>query len=334
MNDSCNWICLTPTRNEACIIKQFLAAASCWASHIIVADQGSTDGTLNELQSNSRVGIVINPSSTYDELYRQRLLLDRARQINGKRILLALDADEALSSNCVTSNEWERISEAEPGTVLRLRWVNILPGFKKAWISQEPIACGFIDDGSEHTGTRIHTRRIPWPVGAPVIDLHDIVVLHFQYVLWERMVSKQRWYQAWEFAMHRQKTPLQIFREYNHMAGSWTPNEIHPVKPDWLAGYDRVGINFRSMNSEAVTWWDREIVQMLREHGPQHFRKVAIWDKDWTALAATIGSKGVDLADPRSAFERIAHRLLMATQKHRSNWGVIALEHYLRISGW
>lgn len=35
--------CLTPVKNEACILERFLYAASLWADHIIVADQMSTD---------------------------------------------------------------------------------------------------------------------------------------------------------------------------------------------------------------------------------------------------------------------------------------------------
>ena len=116
MNDTCNRICITPTRNELWIVKHFLAAARCWASHIIVADQGSTDGTLQRLQETPGVDVVINDSPIFDEVHRQRLLLNRARKIPGKRVLLALDADEALSANCFTSEEWDRISQAPPGT--------------------------------------------------------------------------------------------------------------------------------------------------------------------------------------------------------------------------
>ncbi len=245
------------------MIRQFLAATKCWASHIIIADQGSSDGTLQQLQNAPGVDVIINDSPIVDERHRQQLLIERARQIGGKRVLIALDADEALSANCLASSEWEELSKAKPGTVLRFRWANILPGFEKAWILPEPIPFGFVDDGSPHKPTRIHSRRIPWPDGAPVIDLHEVVVLHFQYVAWERMVSKQRFYQVWEFATHRQKTPLQIFREYNHMAGSWEPSEIQAIKPEWLAGYDHVGVDFRSLKSEAVTWWDQEIVQRM-----------------------------------------------------------------------
>jgi glycosyltransferase involved in cell wall biosynthesis len=327
-------ICVTPTRNEAWIIERFLAAAKTWASHVIVADQGSTDGTLQQLQSASDVEVVINDSPVYDEAYRQKILLSRARQFEGKKVFIALDADEALSANCLQSKEWKRVGEAKPGTVLRFRWVNILPGFEEAWIPGKYSAFGFVDDGCDFTGRRIHSTRVPQPAGAPVIDLHDVVVLHFQYVAWERMASKHRWYQAWEHVKHQQKGPLQIFREYHHMYGSWEKNEIHPVKPEWLDGYERAGIGFRSLESESVTYWDKEVLEMLREHGAERFRKIGIWDKDWKELADQMGFNGSNFSDPRSAWEKTAHWLLRLTQKRRTNPGVRGFEKLLRLSGW
>lgn len=334
MNDGCSRICLTPTRNEAWIIKHFLAAARHWADHVIVADQGSTDGTLEILQDTPGSEVVLNQSPTYDESHRQQLLIDRARKIAGKRIFIALDADEALSANCLASKEWGRIAEAEPGTVLRFRWVNVLPGFQKAWISPGHVPLGFVDDGSEHQPTRIHSRRIPWPDGAPVIDLDEIVVLHFQYVVWERMVSKQRWYQAWEHAVHRKQTPLEIYRGYNHMARGWNADEILPMRREWMDEYDREGISFRSLQAEPVRWWDQEVLEMIREHGPQYFRKIDIWSHDWTALASEMGLKSQSFGDPRSFGDRAVHRLLAVSQNHRTNWGVRAFERLLRLSGW
>ena len=334
LDGGCHRVCLTPTRNESWIIQRFLAASKLWASHIIVADQGSTDGTLQQLHDTAGVQTFSNDSPVYDEVRRQRLLIEQARKIPGRRLFIALDADEALSANCVRSKEWEKISEAAPGTVLRFRWVNVLPGFKEAWIPKERIACGFVDDGSEHTGTRIHSRRVPWPDGAPVIDFEDIVVLHFQFVVGDRVASKHRWYQAWERVNHPQKRALQIFREYHHMHGSWEKNEIHPLRPEWLDEYQRAGVDFRSLAGEEITWWDRELVQMLLEHGPQHFRKLAIWDKDWNEEARMMARGDVNLKDPRSTAEKVAHRLLTATQRHRSNWGVRGFEFLLRKLGW
>ncbi len=182
-------------------------------------------------------------------------------------------------------------------------------------------------------GAAIHSRRLPWPDGAPVLDLKEIVVLHFQYVVWERMLSKQRWYQAWEHVNHPQRRPLEIFRQYNHMFGSWAEHEIYPIKPEWLEAYDRAGVDFRSLQCEPLTWWDKELVQMFREYGPQHFRKYAVWDKDWTNLAGVL-DVNAQLLDPRSPAEKWIHRMLATSQKHRGSLPVRALEKLLRKMGW
>jgi hypothetical protein len=325
---------VTPTRNEAWIISHFLAAAKTWADHVVVADQGSTDGTWEALQNRPDVHPVINDNPVYDEAHRQRLLLHHARQIEGKRILIGLDADEALSSNLVHSKQWAQLCDAKPGTVLRFKWVNILPEFKEAWIQPRFIAFGFVDDGSEHTGKRIHSPRLPQPADVPVIDFEDVVVLHFQYVLWNRMLSKHRWYQALEFAKHNEKGPLQIFREYNHMYGSWDENEICPVKPEWFERFAALGIDFKALKSESITWWDQEVVHILRQHGAAHFKKIAIWDKDWKGVATNLGVNGVNLDDPRSVPEKVIHCMLRATQRHRANLGVRVFERVLRSAGW
>ena len=327
-------ISLTPTRNESWIISEFIAAAKTWADHVIIADQGSTDGTLQLAEKAERVHAVVNASPVFDEVHRQRLLIDRARTVPGRRVLIALDADEALSANSLSSRDWDRIAAAAPGTMIRMRWVNVLPGFKEAWVPPEPTPFGLVDDGAPHGGKRIHNPRLPWRPDAPVLDLDDIVVLHFQYVVWERMISKQRWYQAWEHTKHNERGPLEIFRMYNHMHGGWNPKEIHPLRPEWMAGYDVAGVGFRTLRCEPVTWWDREVAGMLKEHGPQYFRRIAIWDKDWTALARQLGMAGEYFHDPRSSFEKFAHRYLKESQKRRSAFAVRAFERILRLRGW
>jgi len=333
-NCECRHICLTPAKNEAWIIRPFLAAARTWADHVIVADQGSTDGTLETLRTIDGVETVINDSPVFDEAHRQKLLLNAARQIPGRRILIGLDADEALSANFATSESWARLDDIKPGTVLRFRWANILPGFNAAWIPPKFSAFGYVDDNCDFTGWRIHSPRVPYPPNAPVVDIEDVVVLHFQYVIWERMLSKQRWYQAWEFVKHQKKGPLQIYREYNHMFGGWNRDEIQPVRPEWFAGYEQAGINFQSLKLETVTWWDREIVQMLLEHGPAHYRKIAIWDQDWNRVAASLGLQGVELSDPRTWSEKFAHRFLRTTQAHRARWVTRSFEKMLRWANW
>ncbi|HRP05477.1 MAG TPA: hypothetical protein PLV87_11250, partial [Opitutaceae bacterium] len=177
------------------------------------------------------------------------------------------------------------------------------------------------------------SSRVPHPPNAPTLDCKDIVVLHFQYVVWERMVSKQRWYQAWEHHKHGIKGPLDIYREYNHMAGGWNRDEIFPVDPSWLAGYDARGIAYCGLKGEEVTWWDREIIEYMAEVGKARFRKIALWDQDWNRIARITKVDG-DYSDPRSLYERFVHRALRMSQRHRSSLLTRGLEYVLRQQGW
>ena len=83
---------LTPIRNEAWILDRFLAVTSPLADHIILADQGSTDGSRAIAARYSNVVLIDNDDPGFDEARRQRLLLERARQlVPGPKVLLALD---------------------------------------------------------------------------------------------------------------------------------------------------------------------------------------------------------------------------------------------------
>ena len=72
-------ICLTPVKNEAWILERFLRCASLWADYIIIADQGSDDGSVEIATRFPKVILVENPSSIFNEPERQKLLLEAAR---------------------------------------------------------------------------------------------------------------------------------------------------------------------------------------------------------------------------------------------------------------
>jgi hypothetical protein len=327
-------LCLTPMKNEAWIARRYVAANATWADVLLVADQGSTDETATHLASHPNVRHIPNGSRDYDERHRQSLLIDAARQFEGRRILIALDADEALSANARDTEEWTTLTNAAPGTVLRFKWVNILPGFEQAWIPPGHRVFGFVDDGTPHEADRIHSTRVPSPDGAPVIDFEDIVVLHFQYVSWDRMASKNRWYQAWETIERPERSALDVFRQYHHMLGSWDASEMVPLRPEWLDGYTKVGIDYASLRSEDFPWWDREVLGWLLEHGTARFRRAAIWDRNWQDVACAMAMPSEALADPRSRIEKLVHRYLAATQHRRSSIDVRILERCLRMAGW
>lgn len=300
---------LTPVRNEAWILDRFLACAATWADHLVVADQRSDDGSTETARAHPRTTVVPNDAPGYDEAARQRLLIETARVLPapGRRILLALDADEVLSANWIDSPEWRSVLAAPPGTVICLRWANLLPGLDTCWMS-DFIPFGFVDDGSAHTGDAIHSRRLPTPPDAPRLFLNDLVVLHFQYIDWARMRSKQRWYQAWEVLHHGHSDAVTRYRLYHAMDAEAA--HAVPVRPEWLAGYAARGIELKSLRPETPYRWDAEVAAWLAEHGPRRFRRCALWDHDW------------GVTDPRTPLDRLAFAWLRATQPHRDRLAV------------
>ncbi|MDQ7041872.1 MAG: glycosyltransferase family 2 protein [Rhodothermus sp.] len=328
-------ICLTPVRNEAWILERFLQCASTWADYIVVADQQSTDGSREIARRFEKVVLVDNPYKAYDEGARQRLLIDTARglPVTGKRILIALDADEMLSANWMESEEWEQLLAAPAGTVLYFQWANIGPNVSCAWVDPSYKPFGFVDDGTPHKGRPIHSPRVPIPPSAPARYFKEIKVLHYQYADWARMRSKQRWYQVWERLNDPGKRPITIFRQYHHMEAAI--RRAGPVRPEWLAGYEALGIDMRTIPKQDDYYWDAEVLKLLLEHGPERFRKLNIWDQDWAALAARKGwPRNGQLRDPRTPFERTVHAWLRATQSQSHKLYIRVLQKLLQFAGW
>jgi Glycosyl transferase family 2 len=330
-------VCVTPVKNEAWTLPRFLDCASLWADHIVIADQGSTDGSREIAQRWEKVTLVDNPAGAYDEGARQRLLLEAAREIvPGRRLVVAIDADEALSANVLSSPEWRAALEASEGTVLRFDWVNLQPGFETSWIPPEPLALGIVDDGSDHRGESIHSTRVPTADGAPELVLRDVKALHYQHASPSRMRSKQRWYQCWERVNHPGKRPIQLYRQYHQMDGvpsSW----VHAVDPAWLAGYEERGIDMRSVPDDEVHWWDAEVIDWIAEHGVSPFRRLDIWDVDWGRVAQQMGRELPPEAarDPRNRTERAVHAWLERTQRSKAGSRRVRLMQRLLIPlGW
>ena len=326
--------CLTPVKDERWILKQFLSHARKWADHIVVADQGSTDGSQSIAVNYPKTTLVDNSLGHYDEGARQRLLIETARTIpvEGRRIFVALDADEALSANWRTSPEWAELIQAKPGTVLAFKWVNLLPDSLRGWFSEEPIPFGFVDDGSLHGGESIHSPRLPTPDGAPWIVFEDIKVLHYQYTDWARMKSKQRWYQCWERLNNPEKRAVTVFRQYHHMDAA--KQRAVDIDPQWLPDpddKDSFGTDVSGVG-DGLYRWDSDVLDVLTEHGTANFRKLNIWDIDWVALARADGRERPEkFADPRTLPEKWIHRWLSATQPRSLRFRVRALQRLLRV---
>jgi Glycosyl transferase family 2 len=307
-------ICLTPIKNEAWILDRFLKCASIWADCIIIADQNSTDGSREIALSYPKVTLIDNPSASFNEPERQKLLLEEARKIPGKRILIALDADEALTANFIDNPEWQTVLDAPTGTVISFQWANLRPDLQTYW-SAYCLPLGFIDDDSEHVGSNIHSSRLPRPNNSLTISLWNIKVLHYQFTDWERMQSKHRWYQCWERLNNSNRKSIDIYRQYHHMDIISLP-EIKPIPSEFFDGYTKQGIDMTSIRRSASYWWDEQVLDLFDKYGTEKFRREAIWGINWTQISQNIGrnNSATNYTDPRHQFDKLIHKWLRKTQ--------------------
>ena len=309
-------ICLTPVRNESWVLDLFLRCASLWADHIIIADQGSTDGSCEIARRHPKVRLIENPSADFNEPERQALLIEEARRIPGPRFLVALDADEILSANTLTSDEWDHALKMPPGSVIGFPRIDLYHSPEQYFFSSVEDAhfwapLGYVDDEAEHVGAQIHSFRVPMPDNSPRLNLKDVFFLHYQFCDLSRAASKHRWYRCFERVHFPEKSPGKIHRIYDWMERIGTP--IRPSLSEWFAAYQAHGIDTGLVGRSELFWWDWEVLRLFAEHGPEFFRGIDIWSVNWEAMRRRGLELGIErlpdypIQDPR----RLQHRLGM-----------------------
>jgi len=324
-------------RNEAWVLERFLRAASAWADLIIVLDQESDDGSAEIAQRFRKVHVAAYPHQTYDDPIRRGMLVDLARAlVPGPKVLVSLDADEFVASDAWQYPEMHEFLSAPPGTVGRMRWINLLPDEPRAWIPEKRTDFMFVDDGAEFRGDPMHGPRLPGSSSTATMDLDGPKVVHLQYVDWERMQAKQRWYQVQERLEYPRKRPIQIYRQYHGM-DAIAPHERHPLRHEWFAGHDLGGAEkLLAVEPRDAYPADARVLDLLTHHGVERFRRLDLWDGNWEQRVRAL-QRSVSptlLTDPHSRRERWVFRWLARTQPQATRSRVRWIQRALRLSGW
>lgn len=269
-------VVLTPVKNEAWILPLFCKSASIWADYIVIADQQSTDGSRDIASQYPKVIIIDNDSPDLDEGYRDKILVDKARELVGNNgILFRIDADEIFTPN-FESKEWKKIKDSECGTVWHFRWIQLNNELGSYWENKSITIFGaFIDDGRPFTPHGlIHARDLFLPInGENIKETQEIALMHFQFADWNRMRSKHRWYQCFEKINYPQKSAIDIYRMYHWM---YNPTlHFHDVPSEWIEQYrTKYGVDLRSYIVENHYWWDDIVEGYIKEYSPQYFRHI------------------------------------------------------------
>jgi glycosyltransferase involved in cell wall biosynthesis len=291
-------VVLTPVRNEEWILETFLKVTSQFADLIIIADQGSTDGSLSICRNFEKVYVISNPDQKYDEASRQRLLIQTARElVPGERILLALDSDEILAANARGTGDWQRMLSADSGTVLIFEKPNLYRTAESCIRYEIDFPGGYIDDGAEHIGAKVHSIRIPVSDGAPRLILGDIKFLHYALLRPKGQAAKLRMYSVVE-NLAKTKNVFQR-RKYYDAKDNWEKHgRVEGTDPKWFSGWEQLGIDVRSIRDEEYYWQDYETLSYLTKYGSLRFWLDDIWEFDWRELAESEGERTRILAPP------------------------------------
>lgn len=311
LNNKISIICLTPVKNEAWILKQFLSAVSLWADHIIIADQLSTDGSQEIAKSFPKVILVENKSDGFNEPARQKLLLNEARKIEGKKLLITLDADEFFYPNVKETSDWQLMINSKPGTIFKFQMQNLKPDLKYYW-EADFFPWGYFDDGAElNHSEKIHTSRIPISNNNNVIVLNNIKVVHFQFVNWGRMESKHRWYQCYEVLNYVNKSPIEIYRRYHHMY-SISIADLKLFPNSFIEYFEKIKIEFTGCKEDKLNYFDSQFVDFVQKYGETRFAKLDIWGGSFKVKMQMLN---LNFTDPRSKLDKFIHLYLRVTQK-------------------
>jgi hypothetical protein len=314
-------IAMMPVRNEAWILNRTLQTLSEIADVIIVADQGSTDGTTDILRRFPKVVLTENPYVTHTTLIRARLL-DIARQYDGENLLLFTDADEIVSANVLDDGTLRELRELRPGTAIEVELVNLWRGTTTWRDDGSPWAgrwmqIAFRDDRQvgygdpEHAAD--HNPRVP------ACRMHrrveELKLLHFQFVIFERMLAKQRWYRALETYERGVEHADQINLYYCRTSDERSL-QVTPVRAKWFKGWTDRGVELDHFDRSGLYWQELEVLRFFGERGPSYFSGIDIWDVDWEQrrqAAIALGWPHVPhkpIIDPRSLEQRLSHAYL------------------------
>lgn len=312
-------ITIMPVKNEEWILEKTLGVLSLFCDHIIVGDQGSWDQTPEICQKFSKVVYVKQPAEYMSgKQNRRQILLDRAREFGADNFIFCFDADEIPTANILDNQPfWQKIPVFKPGQSLQMEWITLWKSpfvFRQdqsVWSGQRRLF-GFKDDGKTNFPPGdLHEGRVPLDFGQnPVIE-NGVKVLHFHFVLFSRMLSKQAHCRVKEYNAFGRNPFFINFRygitkEERGLKTQKTP-EV------WYEAYFSKGISFEGLKPSGLYWYDVEILWDFKKFGADKYRFLDIWDLPWEEKrrqALALGYEGLPeqpVSDPRPLMVKFYH---------------------------
>ena len=302
-------IVVMPVKNEEWILENSLKAASLFADHIIVADQNSTDKTPEICKRFDKVIVIQNPNKFHTSNVRLQLL-NAAREFTGHNAIFSFDADEIPTSHILTNDFKEKLMNLPKGSSISFQWINLWRSLLKyrddnsVWANSWK-HFGFIDDRkSNYTTLNVisdHTSRVPLATLEKNNKFDFPKVLHFQFVDWERMLAKQRYYRVAELVQRGKGFLTSIKINFKYYP---TKDEgkifLKDLPGEWIKVWLEKSIKVNEIKKDYFYWQEAESKKFFKQYGTEYFKWLDIWDKDW----------GKEIKDPRPFYIKFYHKHL------------------------
>ena len=342
-------IVMTPTRNEAWVIRAFLECNGLWADYIIIADQMSTDGTreiiaeyarpndemsrdqslnephtLKDIRHRAEVILIDNKNPEFNEAERQAILVAKAREVAAGRdtLLWGLDADEILPAHWQETVDGKYILHSKKGEVFWFKWAQLAPD-KKHYGDSIDYPWLFHDDGVEPHGNYVrnmHSMRIPYPIEEKqMYHVQDFRVLHCGLLDPMRIAAKNRFYQFVDWEMNH-RSPITLSRAYAaHYIENQVIDDRFELEPDAIA----FPFDFWSLITLGAehTWFDDYIFDRWTKYKEKQLRKLDIWDEEFLKYYA--------IEDKRRWLDKMVHGYLHQTGKKKRGILIRAMDKLL-----
>jgi hypothetical protein len=282
-----NLIGLMPARNEAWVIGLSARAALRWCDELILLLHACSDDTAAIVDQISaehpgRVHVLIEPDPDWAEMAHRQRLLTAARGRSATHLAL-VDADEVLTGNLLTViREWiEPLTQGAHIQVgMRCMWRSLdwYRSGVSVWSNRWDLALAFSDHPSlkwEKVNGYDHHHRQPFgSVLAKRAYALDGGVMHLQFANWRRLRAKHARYKMMERVKYPGKSIAAIERLYNQALDETRLQTMAAPASHWEPYADLMG----HIDLDAEPWQESECRRLMREHGPETFAGLNLFD--------------------------------------------------------
>jgi glycosyltransferase involved in cell wall biosynthesis len=272
-------IVLIPVKNERWIIENTLKNITPHVDWVIVADQDSTDNTIEICHKFGNVKVINNPNSGHSNQVRW-LLLDEARKFGENNLIICIDADEIISPKAIEEMKNAIASgKVIPGDVFKFKWIQLwksVTTYRNDGVWKDSLKnIAFVDNKgiNEYKKDFVindHTTRVPnTKIGNEILISYPL--LHFHFVAQKRNQMKQAWYRCSELIQGIRNAK----RINNTYRVTLNPDKVitYTLPSRWYEGLELP----EGLEGVTSKWHLEEMLGFFDKYGIVFFEELQIW---------------------------------------------------------